>query len=123
MQQDIGQLWSKFMSEGIADQIPNKVDASVFSIYTNYQGDHTEPYDTILGCKVKSLDSIPEGLVGQAFDGGTYGKFVSKGDLTQGVVFGTWTKYGIKIWTECTRQILNSMEKKHKIQQMQKWMY
>ncbi|MDA9066709.1 GyrI-like domain-containing protein [Flavobacteriales bacterium] len=89
MQQDIGQLWSKFMSEGIADQIPNKVDASVFSIYTNYQGDHTEPYDTILGCKVKSLDSIPEGLVGQAFDGGTYGKFVSKGDLTQGVVFGT----------------------------------
>ena len=89
---DIGQLWNKFMTEGIADQIPNKVDASVFSIYTNYEGDHTQPYDTILGCKVDSLDNIPEGFIGQAFEGGTYEKFVSKGDLTQGVVFGTWNE-------------------------------
>ena len=90
--QDIGQLWQKFMSEGIAAQIPNKLDSNVFSIYTNYEGDHTKPYDTILGCKVGSLDNIPVGMVGQAFDGGTYGKFVSKGDLTKGVVFGTWTE-------------------------------
>ncbi|MGB1041722.1 MAG: GyrI-like domain-containing protein [Flavobacteriales bacterium] len=90
--QDIGQLWNKFMTEGIANQIPNKVDASVFSIYTNYEGDHTQPYDTILGCKVSSFDNIPEGLVGQAFEGGNYGKFVSKGDLTQGVVFSTWNE-------------------------------
>jgi len=90
--EDIGQLWGKFMSEGIASQIPNKIDESVFSIYTNYEGDHTKPYDTILGCKVSNLDEIPEGMVGQAFDGGTYGKFVSKGDLTKGVVFGTWTE-------------------------------
>ncbi len=90
--QDIGQLWGKFMGEGIAEKIPNKIDANVFSIYTNYQGDHTEPYDTILGCKVSSLDDVPAGMVGQAFDGGTYGKFVSKGDLTKGVVFGTWSE-------------------------------
>jgi len=90
--QDIGQLWGKFMSERIAEQIPNRIDASVFSIYTNYQGDHTKPYDTILGCKVSTLGSIPEGMVGQSFDGGSYGKFVSKGDLTQGVVFGTWAE-------------------------------
>ena len=90
--QDIGQLWGKFMAEGIAEQIPNKVDSEVFSIYTNYQGDHTQPYDTILGCKVSSLENIPSGMVGQSFEGGTYGKFVSKGDLTKGVVFGTWTE-------------------------------
>ncbi len=90
--QDIGQLWGKFISEGIAGKIPNKVDESVFSIYTNYQGDHTKPYDTILGCKVSSLENIPDGMVGQAFDGGIYRKFVSKGDLTQGVVFGTWSE-------------------------------
>ena len=88
--QDIGELWGKFMSEGMAVKIPNKIDHSVYSIYTNYQGDHTKPYDTILGCKVSSLDEIPEGMVGQSFDGGTYGKFISKGDLTKGVVFGTW---------------------------------
>jgi len=89
---DIGQLWGKFMSEGISGQIPNKIDENVFSIYTNYEGDHTKPYDTILGCKVSSLQNIPEGMVGQEFEGGTYGKFVSKGDLTKGVVFGTWSE-------------------------------
>ncbi len=90
--QDIGQLWGKFMSEGIADKIPNKLDSNVLSIYTNYEGDHMKPYDTILGCKVSSLDEVPVGMVGQAFEGGIYGKFVSKGDLTKGVVFGTWSE-------------------------------
>jgi len=90
--QDIGQLWGRFMSEGIKEKIPNKVSNDVFSIYTNYQGDHTKPYDTILGCKVNSLDEIPEGMIGQSFNGGEYGKLVAKGDLTKGVVFGTWNE-------------------------------
>jgi len=89
--QDIGQLWGKFMQEGISSQIPNKLDDSIYSIYTNYQGDHTKPYDTILGCKVSSLENIPEGMVGQHIEGGTYGQFVAKGDLTKGVVWKTWT--------------------------------
>ena len=80
------------MSKGIAAKIPNKIDHSIYSIYTNYQGDHTKPYDTILGCKVSSLDEIPKGMVGHAFDGGIYGKFISKGDLTKGAVFGTWAE-------------------------------
>jgi len=92
--QDIGQLWGKFMSDDIAEKIPNKIETDVLSIYTNYQGDHTQPYDTILCCKVSSLEKIPEGMVGQSFDGGTYEKFVSKGDLTKGVVYGTW----LEIW-------------------------
>lgn len=89
---DIGQLWGKFMSEGISDKIPNKIDDIIYSIYTNYESDHTKPYDTILGYKVRTLDKVPEGMVGQAFDGGTYGKFIFKGDLTKGIVFDTWSE-------------------------------
>jgi len=88
--QDIGALWQKFMSESIADKIPNKIGSEIFSIYTNYKGDHSQPYDTILGCKVSSLDDIPEGMSGHTFPAGNYSQFVSKGDLTKGVVFGTW---------------------------------
>jgi len=102
--QDIGQLWGKFMSEGISSKIPNKIDENVFSIYTNYEGDHTKPYDTILGCKVSSLNDIPDGMVGQSFDGGTYGKFVSKGDLTKGVVFGTWSE----IWNKDLNRVFTA---------------
>ena len=87
---DIGNLWTKFLTEKIADKIPNKIDYSILSIYTNYQGDFTQPYDTILGCKVDSLDEIPSGMIGQEFKGGDYLKFVSKGSLNKGVVYQTW---------------------------------
>ena len=90
--EDIGQLWNKFMSEGIMEKIPNKIENSILSVYTNYEGDHTQPYTTILGCKVSSLENIPEGMVGQSFNGGVYTGFVSKGDLTKGVVYDTWSE-------------------------------
>ncbi len=89
---DIGALWQRFMSEGILAKIPNRIDDTVYSIYTNYEEDHTKPYDTILGCKVSSLEQIPEGLVGQAFDASEYVKFVCKGDLTKGAVIATWNE-------------------------------
>ncbi len=55
---DIGALWNKFMSEDILSQIPNKIDNTIYSIYTEYEGDYTQPYTTILGCKVKSKDGM-----------------------------------------------------------------
>jgi predicted transcriptional regulator YdeE len=89
---DIGSLWAKFLSENIADKIPNKIDSSILSIYTNYQGDYTQPYDTILGCKVSSLNEIPKEMIGQEFNGGEYVKYVSKGSLNKGIVYQTWDK-------------------------------
>lgn len=94
--QDIGQLWNQFMTEGILAKIPNKIDSSILCIYTNYEGDHMQPYDTLLGCKVSSLETIPAGMIGKSFDGGPYVPFVSKGDLTKGVVYDTW----LSIWEE-----------------------
>lgn len=93
--QDIGALWQKFMSENIVDKIPNKVSSDIYSIYTNYESDHTKPYDTILACKVSSLENIPEGMVGQHFDGGNFVKIVSKGDMTEGnMIYESW----LEIW-------------------------
>lgn len=92
--QDIEALWGRFMSQGVLEMIPNKIDLSIYSIYTNYEGDHTEPYDTILGCKVSSLENIPEGMVGQSFNGGTYEEFVAKGNLSKGLIVNTW----MEIW-------------------------
>ena len=89
---DIGHLWHRFMSEGIMEKIPNKISQEVLSIYTNYEGDHTQPYDTILGCKVSSLEDVPIGMVGQSFEGGNYVQFIAKGDLTKGAVYQTWSE-------------------------------
>lgn len=92
--QDIPALWNKFMTEGIAEQIPNKIDNSIYCIYTEYENDHTKPYTTILGCKVENLDTIPNSMVGKTFEESTYTKYIAKGNILQGVVFNEW----IKIW-------------------------
>ncbi|MDP8162927.1 GyrI-like domain-containing protein [Pasteurella skyensis] len=89
---DIEALWNKFMSEGILDKIPNKIDNTIYSVYTEYEGDYTQPYTTILGCKVESLDDIPNGMVGKSFRGGKYVKTTAKGDLMKGLIVNHWSK-------------------------------
>lgn len=93
---DIPALWGKFMSEGIAAKIPNKIDHAIYCIYTDYEKDHTKPYTTILGCKVENLDIIPDGMVGQTFETAGYEKYTVKGNLSQGLVYNAW----LKIWSE-----------------------
>lgn len=92
---NIGALWNTFMTEGILDKIPNKISNEIYSIYTDYESDHTKPYTTILGCKVENIDKIPEGMIAKTVDGGNYTKFVAKGDMTKGAsVYKEW----MKIW-------------------------
>lgn len=91
---EIAQLWGRFISESILDAIPNKVDNTVYSLYTDYDGDHTRPYTAILGCKVENLNTIPAGMVGKSFKGGNYVKRTAKGDLMKGLIVNEW----MKIW-------------------------
>jgi predicted transcriptional regulator YdeE len=92
--QDIPALWNKFMTEGIANQIPNKIDHTIYCIYTEYEKDHTAPYTTILGCKVTNLATVPSGMVGKFFEEAFYKKHTAKGNILQGLVYNEW----LKIW-------------------------
>ncbi|MCR9249082.1 MAG: GyrI-like domain-containing protein [bacterium] len=92
---DIGNLWGKFLAEDIKSVIPNKVDDTVYCLYTEYESDYTKPYTTILGCKVSNLDNIPEGMVGKSFEGGDYTKMSARGDLMKGLIVDKWNQ----IWS------------------------
>ena len=89
---EIADLWGKFMNENVLEAIPNKIDNGVYSIYTDYEADHTKPYTAILGCKVKDLESIPKGMIGKSFNGGNYVKLGIKGDLTKGLIVKKWSE-------------------------------
>lgn len=89
---DIPALWQRFLAEQVASAIPNKTDGSLYCIYTGYEGDHTLPYTTLLGCKVSSLDDIPEGLTGQSFAGGSYRIFTVSGKLADGIIYQAWER-------------------------------
>lgn len=92
--QDIGRLWQRFLSEGLMQQIPNKINTNIYSIYTDYTGDHLKPYRTILGCQVAHLDQIPDGMIGRSFTGGNYLQIPAKGNIEQGMVGNKW----FEIW-------------------------
>ena len=89
---EIGELWGRFMNENILEAIPNKVNKTVYSIYTDYDGDHTQPYTAMLGCCVTTLENIPDGMVGREFEGGNYVKMTAKGDLSKGLIVNQWSK-------------------------------
>ncbi|GIQ58815.1 hypothetical protein Flavo103_19510 [Flavobacterium collinsii] len=91
---DIPALWNQFISEGILSKIPNKVSEDIFCVYTDYEKDHTKPYTTILGCRVENLDTIPNEMVGKTIETAVYEKFITQGNLNDGIVFNKW----LEIW-------------------------
>lgn len=93
--QDIPALWQRFFAENIANQIPNKLDDTIYSVYTDYERDYTKPYTIIIGCKVAHLKEIPPGMVGKTIPRGNFLQFTAKGDINKGAVFHEW----LKIWS------------------------
>jgi predicted transcriptional regulator YdeE len=91
---DIPALWAKFMTEGILEKIPNRIDDTVYCMYSSYEKDHTRPYTTILGCKVEHLQDIPSGMLGKYIEAGSYEKFTATGNLMEGAVYNEW----LNIW-------------------------
>ena len=89
---DIPKLWNRFFSENAMANIPNKIDDTLYCIYTDYEKDYTKPYTTILGCKVTSLAVIPKGFTGKTFETENYITFTAKGKIDDGIVFQEWTK-------------------------------
>ena len=90
--EDIGNLWQKFLGEKMLESIPNKVDNTVYSLYTDYESDYTEPYTAIIGCKVSNLDEIPSEMTGRSFEGGKYCKTSARGNLMEGLVVNHWSE-------------------------------
>lgn len=91
---DISGLWQRFLGENLAAKIPGKIDSTVFCVYTDYETDHTGGYTTILGCRVASLEDVPDGMVGVTIPGGAFQQFTCRGNLSQGVVYQAW----LDIW-------------------------
>lgn len=104
---DIPKLWHHFMNEQVLDTIPNRVNNTLFALYTDYETDHTGEYTVILGCQVKSLDAIPEKFTVKFIPRSNYKKFTAKGNLTKDAVFNTW----MEIWnTDLKRAYTTDLE-------------
>lgn len=84
-QGDIGKLWKRFMGQNIISQIPNKLSSDIYCMYTDYESDYMGMYTTIIGCKVSSLASLPEGFTGKHVPSCTYRLYKAVGQIPASV--------------------------------------
>jgi len=88
----IPKQWTKFFGERIADKIPNKVDSTVYAVYTNYASDHNGEYDFIIGMKVSSVPDVPPGMVAKKVPKGRYAIVTSAKGPVARVVPQAWQR-------------------------------
>ena len=93
-QQDIGNLWTKFMTENIAGQIEAKLSDDIYCVYTDYENDHNGWYTAILGCQIAAPDDS-EGMFTALIPKGSYRVYKPEGKF-QCCVADTWRQ----IWED-----------------------
>ena len=105
-EKEIPQLWERFDQNGGTEQVPNKINGDSVALYTEYEGDYTEPYTLVIGSEVSSCDEIPDGFVCKEVPAATYAVFKVQGNFPESVG-STWAQ----IWqTPLNRTYTGDME-------------
>jgi len=88
----ISRLWERLMKEGLLARIPNKTDSSIVALYTDYESDKDGAYTFVLGARVSSVASIPDGMVARKVPAGSFAVFTSERGPAAQVVYETWKR-------------------------------
>jgi predicted transcriptional regulator YdeE len=81
----IGPLWREFQNGG-GDLIPGVLDkAKTYSVYTNYESDHSGAYDVVLGRSVSDPQKAPTGMKDIQIPAGRYMVFPAAGSSPQAI--------------------------------------
>src|SRR5882724_2824411 len=83
-------MWGELFNKGIIDKIPNKADSNITVLYYDYTNGKDGEYTYLIGAKVNSIKSVPEGMVSKNVPPGKYAFFTSeRGPIAQ-VVQNIW---------------------------------
>lgn len=67
-------------------KIPHRIDSDVLSVYSDYEGNHTQQYNYTICCRVSTLDNLPEGMVGVVVPEQTYSVFNCRGEFPESLM-------------------------------------
>ncbi len=90
---DIGDLWTKFMSEDIQSKISDRYSDDLYCVYTDYETDHTGWYTAVIGCRV--TDAGNDGMFVALVPSGSYKVYNPEGKFPD-CVANTW----MQIWED-----------------------
>jgi predicted transcriptional regulator YdeE len=88
----IGKQWERLFKEGALAAIPNKADANIVALYTEYASDKDGEYTYVLGARVTKVENVPAGMVVKEVPAGRYALFTSERGPVQRVVVEMWQR-------------------------------
>jgi predicted transcriptional regulator YdeE len=88
----IGKQWERLFKEGVLGAIPNKADAHIVAVYSDYASDKDGEYNYLLGARVTKVDSVPAGMTVKNVPAGRYAVFTSERGAVQKVVVEMWQR-------------------------------
>jgi predicted transcriptional regulator YdeE len=88
----IGQLWQEFYGQNIGARVPRKKSENVYSVYIDYESDHTGLYTLVIGYEIDPSHSVAtQGLVSKQVPGSNFAVFEANGKQPDTLIT-TWQK-------------------------------
>jgi len=91
-QSKIGPLWQRFIEQNLASQIPDRADAALTVVYSNYASDEKGDYDYLLGARVTSVEHLPAGQSWRKIEPAIYAIFLTEKGPMPGVLQAQWAR-------------------------------
>jgi predicted transcriptional regulator YdeE len=86
----IQKQWQKFFQDGIQQKIPDKVDGTIYAVYTDYASDRNGEYSFLIGVKVNPSAIAPAGMILRKIPSGEYAVITSDKGPVGKVVTAAW---------------------------------
>jgi len=88
----IGPLWQRFKQENLVARIPNRADAALTVVYSNYESDENGNYDYLLGARVNSIHHLPTGMTWKRIEPATYAVILTNKGQMPSVLQAAWDR-------------------------------
>ncbi|MGA2277636.1 MAG: GyrI-like domain-containing protein [Terracidiphilus sp.] len=92
---EIGNLWQRFMEQNLGAQIPNRADAAIIVVYSNYASNEKGEYSYLVGARVTSIEHLPTGMSYIKVVAGPYAVLTTEQGPVVEVLQAEWRK----IWS------------------------
>jgi predicted transcriptional regulator YdeE len=88
----IGKQWGRLFQENLLAKIPNKTNADILAVYTDYASDKNGEYTFVLGTRVNPETQPPIGMIAVKIPAGKYAVFTSEKGPAAKVVPQIWQR-------------------------------
>ena len=88
--EQINALWETFFKQSVVQNIENRVDDIIYAVYSDYEGDHEDPYRITIGYKISGAAQLKGGLHKVRVKTADYAMMGAAGEQPKALI-ETWT--------------------------------